>query len=85
MNFESEDVICTNAKACQNQAKRLLKNLPGAVRTRKLFGNILDSQNLSEQSQLIFCVDLGKKQVAECISFIESCNDFLEKYESKVH
>jgi hypothetical protein len=48
MNFESEDVICTNAQACQNQAKRFLKNLPSAVRSRKLFGNILDPKNLSE-------------------------------------
>ena len=36
MNFECDDTICTNAQACQNQIKKLLKSILFNISKRKV-------------------------------------------------
>jgi hypothetical protein len=43
MNFECDDTICTNAQACQNQIKKLLKSILFNVGKRRVNGQFENS------------------------------------------
>jgi len=79
MNFECDDTICTNAQACQNQIKKLLKSILFNISKRKP-QHFLDPspEKISE-----FCYELGSKQIEECLQFIQNGENFLARYGSQ--
>ena len=79
MNFECDDTICTNAQACQNQIKRFIKSLLINICKRRP-----QKQELGTLPKNIFdfCIELGKKQIKECLQFIDKGQEFMDSVPS---
>lgn len=83
MNFECDDTICQNAQACQNQVKRFVRSVLQGIAKRRSAARL--SQTSSEETSLKlfdFAYEIGRKQVVECLSFIDEGLERLKEIES---